>query len=297
MNPASLIEYRNKQHLKLFSNQSNLGRLPVPDLQSTFDAYLKSLEPICTTAELSEARTEVDEFLQSDQAARLQAGLIKRANTTRNWLESWWLEFGYLRPRYPIAVNVNFYNVFLDSTLPRGRPQCAVAGELVARVDHYRSMFDHDMLQPEYMGKNTPLDMSQFARMWTTEREPAPVCDVLATRPAHDHVVVITRRQFFRVPTRDAHRHPLTAAMLRVQFERCVAVASASAATAAAAGVGMLTAGERDRWAIARSELLGHAVNRATLEGKACVRSMWVCACVRALTCVMSTSQPFRRHI
>lgn len=178
------------------------------------------------------------------------------------------MEYGYLKPRYPIAVNINFYAVFLERVLPQGRPQCAVAAEIVHRIDTYRQEFFENQVEPEMMGK-VPLDMSQFARMWTTERVPGIECDTLETHLPGDHVVVLVRGQFFKVMTRvddgqQQRRRQLSAAALRVQFERCIVAATANANNAG--GVGMLTAGDRTRWAKARNELLNHALNRATLD-------------------------------
>ena len=82
-------------------------------------------------------RAKYTAWAESEQAGRLQAVLEERARTERNWytcfdalyrrlavrqlltraplashahrLESWWLEYGYLRPRYPIAGIISFY--------------------------------------------------------------------------------------------------------------------------------------------------------------------------------------------
>lgn len=168
------------------------------------------------------------------------------------------------------------YAVFLEHVVARDSPQCTVAAELVHRIDDYRQAFFDDRLEPETMAGQRPLDMTQFVRLWTSERVPGVACDAIRLLAPADHVVVIAKRQFFKVATRAAHGGArLSPAALRVQFERCLAMASGADRDgdgdgAAAAGVGALTAGDRTRWAHARAELEQHAVNRATLQVRAC---------------------------
>ena len=134
--------------------------------------------------------------------------------------------------------------MFLDHVVPANTPQCTVAAELIYRIDSYRETFFKDGLQPETMAGNKPLDMSQFARLWTCERRPGAMCDVIRQAPASDHVVVIVRREFFKVATRSSRTGArLSPAALRVQLERCSALAQASTSTTPACGVGALTGG------------------------------------------------------
>ena len=108
--------------------------------------------------------------------------------------------------------------------------------------------------------------MSQFARMWTSSRHPARGCDELRTVVASDDVLVICRGRCFLVQSTDAGGKLLSAAALREQFERCVGSAHADGAVVSGESVGALTAGDRERWAIARQCLLGDHANRAALD-------------------------------
>jgi hypothetical protein len=94
----------------------------------------------------------------------LQALLEERGATKRNWLERWWLEYGYLRGRYPIAVNVNFYAVFLDHLTPPGTPPCAIAAEFIARVCRYRLELMADQRQVEFMNRGKVGDVAVVLR-------------------------------------------------------------------------------------------------------------------------------------
>jgi hypothetical protein len=68
--------------------------------------------------------------------------------------------------------------------------------------------------------------MSQFGRVFSTSRFPGTTVDSLHTSPSNDSVIVIVKKRFFVVQTKSSDGKQLSTAALRVQFERCRAIAS-----------------------------------------------------------------------
>lgn len=91
----------------LYQHQADLPSLPVPDLEATAAKLLRSIRALTTDEEYEHAEATVKEFV-GGVGRELHAALVDRARESRNWLEQWWEEFVYLRPRWPIAVWINW---------------------------------------------------------------------------------------------------------------------------------------------------------------------------------------------
>lgn len=258
------VEWRT---LRLYAASQNLPRLPVPPLAQTVAAYERSVQPLLRDdGERERVRRACAEFLASEATLRWQRQLEQRATEHRNWHEEWWLEFGYLRPRYPIAAIISFYAVFDASLTPTTSDPCVVGGLLLTRVAAYRRLMLGDKLEPEFMGK-TPLEMSQIARLFTSVRHPGREMDQLVSHQLDctDDLIVIVKHQHYVVSTVHADGTPLSPVELATQLRRCHADAS-QRALPPPPSVGMLTAGGRTRWAEARELLRQDHANRQTMQ-------------------------------
>ena len=93
-----ILKYLGPKRCPLWFYQDLLPELPLPKPEDTINRWLKSIEPLVTEEQLTDATSAAREFLQTD-APELQSVLIKRAKASPNgnWLESFWLEFAYLR--------------------------------------------------------------------------------------------------------------------------------------------------------------------------------------------------------
>jgi carnitine O-acetyltransferase len=260
--PSIPVEWRA---LKLFASCQALPPLPVPPLAQTVAAYERSVQPLLRDdAERARVRQLCAAFVSSAAAQRWQRALEQRASRERNWHEEWWLEYGYLKPRYGIAGTISFYAVFDADVAPGLSDPCVVAGLLLTRVANYRRLLLADKLEPEFMGK-VPLEMSQIARLFTTVRHPGQECDRLVSPPCTDDLVVIVKHQHYVVSTVHECGAPLTPAELALQIRRCHSDAAARS-HALPPSVGMLTAGGRTRWANARDALMKDHTNRQTMR-------------------------------
>ena len=87
-----------------FAAQSNLPRLPVPDLRQTLDRLRVSLKPIAwSDSEYSSVLRKIDTFA-NDQGPQLQQRLLNRASERPHWLEEWWDNAGYLGYRDSVYI-------------------------------------------------------------------------------------------------------------------------------------------------------------------------------------------------
>ena len=64
---------------KTFEFDSNLAKLPVPDLKQTLDKYLRSIQPFVSLKDYEEAEKECLDFLNSGEGETLQNLLLKKA--------------------------------------------------------------------------------------------------------------------------------------------------------------------------------------------------------------------------
>ena len=124
---------------KTFQYQDELPSLPVPSLESTLEKYLKSCEPLATPEEMEHTRALVEDFKRG-AGPKLQEILEQRQEEKRNWIEEWWEIFAYLRPRYPSAININWYGVLPGTWGPRDMSQTEAASIFTIAVLNFREM-------------------------------------------------------------------------------------------------------------------------------------------------------------
>jgi len=84
-----------------FSFDQALPALPLPKLRDTMERYYTSLLPFGTPEELAKTSTIIEEF-ERGIGSKLQAMLEKRAGNMKNWLGSWWEDYGYHLLRMPL---------------------------------------------------------------------------------------------------------------------------------------------------------------------------------------------------
>jgi hypothetical protein len=125
---------------KTFQYQDSLPPLPLPSLEVTIEKYIKSCEAILTPAELEHTKGVCHDFING-VGPKLQGILQERASSERNWLEEWWEMFGYLKPRYPAAININWFGVLPGNWGPRDMSQCEAAAIFTDALMKYRKDF------------------------------------------------------------------------------------------------------------------------------------------------------------
>ncbi|KAH8407171.1 hypothetical protein KR222_009970 [Zaprionus bogoriensis] len=102
MDRASLffIDPNNKDETT-FGFDDMLPALPLPQLRDTMERYYACLQPFGTPEELAQSRAIIEQF-QQGVGAKLQAQLQERAANMKNWLGTWWEDYGYHLLRLPL---------------------------------------------------------------------------------------------------------------------------------------------------------------------------------------------------
>lgn len=249
----------------MMSRQKELKRLPVAPLQDTLRRYLESVQPLLTAKEFEDTRKAVGEFGKPESdGAKLYKILEAKAASTENWLSDWWLENAYLKYRMPVVVYSNPGMAFERQTFKSKEDQLKHAALLMAGALDFKTLIDRQLLVPETMGAS-PLDMSQYQKIFSTCRVPHPVCDkletyLLSSNPP-SHVLVIHNNQFFVVNAYDARGTPYDERQL---FSQLLQVVEMSKTPGPA--VGILTTEHRDVWAEAFRRLCQNPKNEASVE-------------------------------
>lgn len=81
----------------MLQHQNELPSLPLPDLSSTLEKYLKSVRPLSNDTEYEHTRSLCKEF-ENGVGQQFQEILQDRAKEERNWIEEWWENYAYLQP-------------------------------------------------------------------------------------------------------------------------------------------------------------------------------------------------------
>ncbi|KAJ9245331.1 hypothetical protein DTO027B5_1402 [Paecilomyces variotii] len=247
---------------KMLRFEDSLPRLPVPSLEETGRRYLKSVHPLVSPAEFERTSKAVEAFIRpGGEGEPLQKRLLERAADPKhkNWIYEWWNDAAYLAYRDPVVPYVSYFYSYRDDRLRRN-PAKRAAAITTAALDFKRQV-DDGSLEPEYM-RGQPMAMSSYEYMFNCSRIPAEPADYPKkySHKEHNHIVVIRKNQFFKVPTVVDGRQ-LNTSELQQQFERIYQIADR------APGVGVLTAANRDFWTAARKRLIeANAANEQALQ-------------------------------
>ncbi|KAG0205355.1 Carnitine O-acetyltransferase mitochondrial [Mortierella sp. GBA30] len=264
---------------KSFQNQSKLPRLPIPSLSETAARYKKSLLPILNQTELAQAEKAVDEFVKPGGLGEtLQARLHEMDRTEKNsWLETIWLNKGYLEWREPSMINVNWWAQFKDSptfNLEQAPARGVISDVQIQRAANYASSLltfsDHvnnQTLPPEYQ-RSTPLCMNQYKNQFGAYRvAEIPRDRIVTTWPTTaNYITVMMRDQIFKVPVSGPNGERVSIKAIEQQLKNVIEAVNNTPEAERQAAIGVLTSENRDTWAKARQILLGLSpLNHASL--------------------------------
>mmetsp|Transcript_21836 Transcript_21836/g.54902 ORF Transcript_21836/g.54902 Transcript_21836/m.54902 type:complete len:604 (+) Transcript_21836:125-1936(+) len=259
---------------KTFMHEDGLPRLPIPPLDSTLSLFLRSLQALATPEEYEEVvKLAIDFKAEGGFGQELQKRLrqrdeeIKAVNPKSHWLEQWWLDKAYLEWREPTLINVNWFMIH-DAGHPLNQPVDPLkrAACVLYHTGEIMRALRGEEIPPQYLGKQIPMCMDQYRRVFSTTRIPGETCDTLQVTPLSEAVnlVVLWNDHIFYFPIVDADNNLLTPSMLLSQFEKIEAqVRSLPPATP----VPILTSENRTVWANARKMLRDYSVrNSANLD-------------------------------
>ncbi|KAM7299613.1 uncharacterized protein ISCGN_020179 [Ixodes scapularis] len=192
-------------------------------------------------------------------------------------------------------------------TFTKKRDQLRQAAALAAGTLDFKHLIERQLLQPDVRG-TTPLDMSQYQRIFSVYRTPAIGYDKLEFNTPHqksgEHVLVIHNGQMFTFNAYDAQGVPHDESRILTQLIRVVEMSPEKDV-----GVGILTTEHRDVWAKvyashgqtrpngqsnnnAASRKRGASVTETTEDGEGKINGTDKCT---ISTDIMSTPHPQQR--
>ncbi|KAJ3338995.1 hypothetical protein HDU93_008818 [Gonapodya sp. JEL0774] len=267
--PSSQSPTHLPTHVSTFAHQNHLPRLPIPNLEKTFELYLESLKPLVTPEELAQSQSRVRAFLEpGGMGPVLQERLMQWDRKQKHsWLESIWLDKAYLEWRDPSLVNSNWWAAFknhpkhpkmlLSKPPPRGAGlssfQVTRAAGLVRGFVDYMLLIAKSKIQPDTVS-GTPQCMSQLTRIFSTSRIPDLPRDHLSTTfpPTARHIIVMIRGQLYQVQVLSDEGTTVPLA----EIERLLYAAARDAMSGTPQPhVGVMTGAKRDDWAATRRHL------------------------------------------
>uniref|UniRef100_H3HDE6 Choline/carnitine acyltransferase domain-containing protein n=1 Tax=Phytophthora ramorum TaxID=164328 RepID=H3HDE6_PHYRM len=235
--------------------QDELPPLPLPSLEQTLELYVQSCEPLLTPSELEHTKAVCHDFLHG-AGPQLHAILQERADTERNWIEEWWETFAYLQPRYPSAININWYGVLPGNWGPRDMSQCEAASIFTHAILKFRKNLLEEKYPPEKM-MGRPLCMYTYSRMFNTCVIPGEECDEMVSYP-HDakHILVLRNNCMWAVQVFDDKGEEIPLADILRQFELVRDEATGLFDLERYPPVSVLTSENRTNWAKARDHIM-----------------------------------------
>ena len=244
---------------KLFSYQSSLPYLPVPNVNETITRYLRTVRPLLDDETYKRFEREADDF-KKGIGKRLQRYLILKSFIASNYVSDWWEEYVYLRGRSPIMVNSNFYA--LDSIFHAPNPQASRAANCIVAALMHRRNLENENIQPIMVQNTVPLCTRQYDRQVNTTRIPGEVTDKIVHYQDSKHVAVYSKGKWYKLYTY-YHSNPLNAKELELQIQKILD--DESEACKGEKYLASLTAGDRIPWAQARNKYFSKGLNKSSL--------------------------------
>ncbi|KAJ3995764.1 acyltransferase ChoActase/COT/CPT [Lentinula boryana] len=304
LNPTPFSSRLRRLNRMNHNTAAVLPRLPVPDLHKTITKYLDSLRPFFLEDDVRGGdsyenafalRTKwADEFVNGvGRVCQERLHELDR-NSPDNWLDdNFWLK-SYLQWRVPLLINSNWWLVFNDDPLHPSQThrtsgftkwQIQRAAWLVHRTLELKDKVEMQELHPVTTRTGVWIQES-VSRMFNLARIPKLNCDVLSqtsspSDPLSRNVVVIVNDWFYTLCVYDIDRDHSTLKLIDtkiLQLRLNAIVNDATTRTECAPQIGVLSADDRDSWALNLQHLLSISPQNIKTH-EAIVKSL-MCLCL-----------------
>ncbi|XP_005182585.2 carnitine O-acetyltransferase-like [Musca domestica] len=236
---ASVCNNRKKQ---------NLLKYPALKLDETMPKFLKSIQPLLSDSEYEETEQVAQEFV-CNEGARLQELLEKTAQCEENWLAHRWLKFAYLANRMPVTIYSSPGMSFPIMKFKNPDEYYDYTSKLIMGLVKFKRQVDESLIPIVKMGK-LELDNSQFGAVYGTCRIPLKDEDDIEYNPNSQHVVIIYKNHFYKLPVYNKQDRIINAKVLAEQLKRI-----ADTEKSYGLPLGILSTDQRDNWAQSYLEL------------------------------------------
>jgi carnitine O-acetyltransferase len=237
---------------------SKLPRQPIPPLEHTLDAAMRSVSPMLNGLQRIKSKL-VFELYGASQAKQQQRLLRLAREQPINWCAAG-LTHLWLSGRGGLPFS-NSYVLLLEDD-PRAATLTERAARLiVAALNLYQSIRAQALSQD--VSANLPLEMDQYLRCFATHRRPRPHCDELVTVTGSHHIAVLIDGKAYCLAV-DLQSGAVSLRAVQQVLEHIVENADAGQEVDQAPG--MLSALPREQWVRQRGELLKDSRNQQTLS-------------------------------
>lgn len=262
-------EFARPTHPGTFDFQESLPRVPLPELSDTCGRFLEWCRPLLTDAQYRETEASLTHFARPDGPAEaLDQDLRRYRDDPQNasWLDDFW-DQRYLGRRNPIAINANFFFLFLDN----GQSQLDRATALAIAGTHYYALMKEETL-PVTRAREQAMCMNGNRFLFATTRIPAygqdqvrkPYSEAEPGPARARHIMVFHRGHTFAVDVIGTDGQPYNADQIRIALQE-VCTRGATWADQSSS-VGHMTTMRREAWADQRQILLGDSHNAGLIE-------------------------------
>ncbi|XP_013101090.2 carnitine O-acetyltransferase isoform X2 [Stomoxys calcitrans] len=245
------------------TKKQNLLRYPALKLEETMPKFLKSVQPLLSDREYEQTEEMAAEF-QCGQGAHLQKLLEKLAACEENWLAPRWMKTAYLGYREPVTIYSSPGMTFPLMNFKNLDEYYSYTSKLIMAMIKFKKRVDDGLMPISKIGE-FELDNSQFGVVYGTCRIPLPEVDDIEYNPTSQHVTVIYKNHFYKLPVYNKHGNILNAKILGEQLKRI-----AETETSLGTPIGILTTDQRENWAQAYMELSKCDGNCSSLK---CIQS------------------------
>lgn len=191
--PNTVYPYDAKPGIS-FSQEENLPKLPIPDIQDTCRRYLDAVKPLQTRCEHADTVAAVGEFMKTD-GPELQERLKNYAGNKSSYIEQFWYD-SYLNYDNPVVLNLNPFFLLEDDPTPARNNQVTRAASLVvSSLSFIRALRLKELPADSFRG--VPLCMYQYPRIFSTARIPTENGCVMKSDSTATHMVVMCHSQFY----------------------------------------------------------------------------------------------------
>ena len=223
-------QFLEKSSIPTLKFQKSLLRLPVPKLEDTIARYLSALQPIIPDEQQYAHTVRIANAFKSGDGIALHAILVdeNKHNKDTSYISKPWFDM-YLSNRSPLVLNNNPFMSWKDDPDPRFMHLPVRVTNMLISALRFKRSLQSQQLSPEVYHLNPktsdsefyrrvmkftpdafaslvsmamkafPLDMSQFASLFSLTRIPRKQKDELVSFSNSKHVVFLKGGQFYVV--------------------------------------------------------------------------------------------------
>jgi acyl transferase domain-containing protein/NADPH:quinone reductase-like Zn-dependent oxidoreductase/SAM-dependent methyltransferase/NADP-dependent 3-hydroxy acid dehydrogenase YdfG/acyl carrier protein len=241
---ATVVHRRNNSN-----HTDTLPKLPLPDLDSSLQYWLKAIHATLSQSDYSRAQQMAEDFrAPGGIGQKLQSRLtaLNTDPTIDSWQEKLYYRNQHMKPRVPLVPHRCFYGTHCQGSSPHSQAERAAIVALACL--NFKTQVEAGLVEREVVNEQV-LDAVQFEFLFNTSREPKMDEDAMVRHPSSEHIIIFRRGNAFKISLVE-QGDVLAFQTLRSLFEQMLGKEDLTESW-----VGILTADTRNEWAQNRSVL------------------------------------------